>query len=55
MKWPWRKQDEDLDEEIRAHIEMSAREREERGATADEARRTKRGPRRGGNSGVWDW
>jgi ABC-type antimicrobial peptide transport system permease subunit len=75
MRWPWpwpapragrqaagrRKRDEDLDEEIRAHIEMSAREREERGATADEARATAR--REFGNVGlvkettrdVWGW
>ena len=40
MKWTWRrkKRDEELNEEIRAHIEMAAREREERGETADEAR-----------------
>jgi len=37
MKWPWKRYDE-LDEEIRAHIEMSAHEREERGESADEAR-----------------
>jgi len=61
MKWPWRKQDEDLDEEIRAHIEMSAREREERGATPDEARAAAR--REFGSVGlvkettreVWGW
>jgi predicted permease len=61
MRWPWRKRDEELDEEIRAHIEMSAREREERGATADEARAAAR--REFGNVGlvkettreVWGW
>jgi putative ABC transport system permease protein len=61
MKWPWRKRDEELDEEIRAHMEMSAREREERGATADEARAAAR--REFGNVGlvkettreVWGW
>ena len=68
MKWPWpfvsagrRKRDEELDEEIRAHIEMSAREREERGATADEARAAAR--REFGNVSlvkettrdVWGW
>jgi len=37
MKWPWRKRYDELDEEIRAHIEMSAHEREERGESADEA------------------
>ncbi|MGB6199690.1 MAG: ABC transporter permease [Candidatus Acidiferrales bacterium] len=61
MKWPWRKRDEELDEEIRAHIEMSARERVERGATADEARAAAR--REFGNVGMvketardaWSW
>jgi len=38
MKWPWRKRYDELDEEIRAHIEMSAHEREERGELAEEAR-----------------
>ena len=38
MKWPWRNRHNELDEEIRAHIEMSAHEREERGESADEAR-----------------
>ena len=37
MKWPWWKRYDELDEEIRAHIEMSAREREERGQLAEEA------------------
>jgi putative ABC transport system permease protein len=50
MKWPWRKRDDELDEEIRAHIEMSARERVERGATADEARAAAR--REFGNVGL---
>ncbi|MGB6429536.1 MAG: ABC transporter permease [Candidatus Acidiferrales bacterium] len=61
MKWPWRRRDEELDEEIRAHIELSAREREERGATADEARAAAQ--REFGNVGlvkettrdVWGW
>ncbi|MGB6429537.1 MAG: ABC transporter permease [Candidatus Acidiferrales bacterium] len=61
MKWPWAKRDEELDEEIRAHIEMSALEREERGATADEARAAAR--REFGNVSlvkettrdVWGW
>ena len=38
MKWPWRKRYDELDEEIRAHIEMSAHEREERGESAEDAR-----------------
>src|SRR5579864_555600 len=37
MKWPWRNRHDELDDEIRAHIEMSAHEREERGESADEA------------------
>jgi putative ABC transport system permease protein len=61
MKWPWRKRDEELDEEIRAHMEMSARERVERGASAEEARAAAR--REFGNVGlvkettreVWGW
>ena len=50
MKWPWRKRYEELDEEIRAHIEMSAREREERGELAEEARAAAR--REFGNVGL---
>ena len=42
MKWPWRKRDEELSEEIRAHLQMAAREREERGETADDARASAR-------------
>jgi predicted permease len=61
MRWPWRRRDDELDEEIRAHIEMSAQEREERGATVDEARAAAR--REFGNVGlvkettrdVWGW
>ena len=61
MRWPWRRRDDELDEEIRAHIEMSAQEREDRGATADEARAAAR--REFGNVGlvkettrdVWGW
>jgi putative ABC transport system permease protein len=68
MKWPWpslpggrHKRDEELDEEIRTHIEMSARERFERGETADEARAAAR--REFGNVGMvkettreaWRW
>jgi len=68
MKWPWpflpagsRKRDEDLDEEIRAHIEMSVRERVERGVPANEARAAAQ--REFGNVGLvkettrdtWSW
>jgi putative ABC transport system permease protein len=35
---PWRR-DQELDEEIRAHLEMAVRERIERGETAEQARR----------------
>jgi putative ABC transport system permease protein len=38
MKWPWRKRYNELDEEIRAHIAMSVRERQERGESAEDAR-----------------
>jgi predicted permease len=50
MKWPWRKRYDELDEEIRAHIEMSAHEREERGESAEEARAAAR--REFGNVGL---
>ena len=50
MKWPWRKRYDELDEEIRAHIEMSAHEREERGELAEEARAAAR--REFGNVGL---
>ena len=50
MKWPWRKRFDELDEEIRAHIEMSAHDREERGESADEARAAAR--REFGNVGL---
>jgi len=50
MKWPWRKRYDELDEEIRAHIEMSAHERQERGESADEARAAAR--REFGNVGL---
>jgi predicted permease len=61
VKWPWRRRDEELDEEIRAHIEMSMRERVERGVTADEAAAAAR--REFGNVGLvkettrdaWGW
>ena len=38
MKWPWWKRYNQLEEEIRAHIAMSVREREERGESAEDAR-----------------
>jgi predicted permease len=50
MRWPWRKRYDELDEEIRAHIEMSAHEREERGELPDEARAAAR--REFGNLGL---
>jgi predicted permease len=61
MKWPWWKRYDELDEEIRAHIEMSAHEREERGESAEEAHAAAR--REFGNVGlvkettrdVWGW
>jgi len=61
MKWPWQKRDEELDEEIRTHLEMAAREREECGDSADDARAAAR--REFGNVGLvkettremWSW
>jgi putative ABC transport system permease protein len=61
MKWPWRRRYDELDEEIRAHIEMSVRERVERGESPDAARAAAR--REFGNVGlvkettrdVWGW
>jgi putative ABC transport system permease protein len=50
MKWPWLKWYDELDEEIRGHIEMSAHEREERGELAQEARAAAR--REFGNVGL---
>ncbi len=38
MKWPWQKRYNELDEEIRAHIEITVRERQERGESAKDAR-----------------
>jgi predicted permease len=38
VNWPWRKRYNELDAEIRAHIEMSVRERQERGESAEDAR-----------------
>jgi predicted permease len=61
MKWPWQSRDEELSEEIRAHIAMAAREREERGESGDDARAAAR--REFGNVGLvkettremWGW
>ena len=61
MKWPWQKRDEELDEEIRAHLDIAAREREERGESASKARAAAR--REFGNVGlvkettreIWGW
>ncbi len=61
MRFPWRKRDEELDDEVHRHLEMAARERAERGAAADEAARAAR--REFGNVGlvketvrdVWGW
>ena len=38
MRWPWWKRCNQLDEQIRAHIAMSVREREERGESAEDPR-----------------
>src|SRR5262250_383374 len=64
MRFPfWRRQrrDEELEEEIQAHLEMAKRDRIERGATAEEAREAAR--REFGNVGLvkevtremWGW
>jgi len=37
MKLPWRRREEELDEEIKGHLRMAARERMERGETAEQA------------------
>ena len=43
MKFPlWRRRDEDLETEIRIHLEMATREREERGEAAGEAEQAAR-------------
>ena len=42
MRFRWWKQEQELDEEVRGHLEMAARERVERGAGADDAARTAR-------------
>jgi macrolide transport system ATP-binding/permease protein len=61
LRFPWWRREEELDEEMRAHLEMAAREGVDRGMAEDEARRT---ARRGfGNVGlvkettrdVWGW
>jgi len=56
-----RKRDKDLDEEVRSHLEMAARERTERGEESQEAKRAAR--RQFGNVGLvkevtremWGW
>jgi putative ABC transport system permease protein len=61
MRWPWRKRDEELSEEIRAHLHMAEQERAERGETAGDARAAAR--REFGNVGLvkettremWGW
>src|SRR5436190_9918904 len=35
---PWRRRDDELDEEIRSHLEMAIRDRMERGETAEQAK-----------------
>jgi putative ABC transport system permease protein len=59
--WSWRRRDEDLDEEIRSHLEMAARDRVERGEDAEQAAAAAR--REFGNVGLvkevtretWGW
>ena len=64
MQWPswrWTRRAADLDEEIRGHLEMAARERIERGQATDDAERAAR--REFGNVGLikevtremWGW
>jgi putative ABC transport system permease protein len=61
MQWPWQRKDEELDDEIRQHLEMAARERMERGESAEQARLNVR--REFGNVGLvkevtremWGW
>ena len=61
MRLPWRKREKELEEEVRGHLEMAARERAERGVAAEEAARAAR--REFGNVGlvkettrdVWGW
>jgi predicted permease len=61
MKLPWRRRDEELDEEIQSHLRMAARERVERGETPEQAAAAAR--REFGNVGLvkevtremWGW
>jgi putative ABC transport system permease protein len=39
MRFPLRRRDQEIDEEIRAHLEMAVRDRMERGETAEQARK----------------
>jgi putative ABC transport system permease protein len=48
--WRWRKREAELEEELRSHLEMAARERVERGAAKEEAQRAVR--REFGNVGL---
>jgi predicted permease len=38
LPWPWRRREAELDEEIRGHLEMAARDRVARGESPEEAR-----------------
>src|SRR5438045_1648774 len=43
MRFPfWRKRDRELDEEINTHLQMAMRDREERGETPEQARKSAR-------------
>src|SRR5690242_3358368 len=61
MKLPWRRRDEELDEEIRSHLEMAIQDRMQRGESAEAARRA--ALREFGNVGLikevtrdmWNW
>ena len=61
MKLPWRRRDEELDEEIKSHLRMAASERVERGETPEQAAASAR--REFGNVGLvkevtremWGW
>lgn len=61
MKLPWRRREEELDEEIKSHLRMAARERVERGETPEQATAAAR--REFGNVGLvkevtremWGW
>ncbi len=61
MQWPWRRKDEELNEEIQHHLDAAIRERMERGESAEEARLNAR--REFGNVGLvkevtramWGW